>query len=683
MIRVEVEQGDVRGMAVERPSELSIGRAPDNAVHLPDWHVSGRHATLAWDGVVARVRDLRSTNGSRILRGGGVLPIDASCQWERVLEPGDRLAIGNGTDPVILRVAWVAGGDDRKPAGPREARGDARVRGESASVGEPPREVPTAEPRVESALALAAEDARVVAVRPVTSIAETRLLVEADPISLKAVYEAGRKIGAALDLDEVLDAIAEAVFGLVSRATHLTVVLRDESAAEGAEAYAPVTTRVRGQSGLPSQPVPVARSVFRRVLAQRAAVLAADAQRDLNAASILGASILSTMAVPLWKGDEILGVLEVDNRDAPGIFRETDLDLLTVVAANASLAVANARLFRRLARAEASARAEAGFLKQRAQKKIEGIIGESAAMKAVFASMQKVIDTRVTVLIEGETGTGKERVASAFHYQSRRKDKLFVAQNCAAMPETLLESELFGHKRGAFTGADSDKKGLFELADGGTLFLDEIGEMPLALQAKLLRVLQEGEVRPLGASATRSVDVRIVAATNRNLEEEVKAGRFRQDLYYRLQVFPLRLPSLRERRDDIPLLARHFLERYSREMAKPVAGLSQQALELLMSYAWPGNVRELENEVQRLVIQAEPGGYVLPHDLSPRVRNVEGVLDRIRPPRGTLKDMVEHIEKWLLIEALREHDGNKSATARTLGITREGLHKKLKGYGIG
>jgi transcriptional regulator with GAF, ATPase, and Fis domain len=678
VIRVEVEQGDVRGLSVERPAELSIGRAPDNAVHLPDWHVSGRHATVAWDGAVARVRDLRSTNGSRVLRAGTVLPLDASCQWERTLEPGDRLAIGNGTAPVILRVEWTRGVSDAKGDPGRASTVSALAKTpEGRAVTKDSAEALDAPP-VE-----AGEDARVVAVRPVTAIAETRLLVEADPVSLKAVYEAGRKIGAALDLDEVLDAIADAVFTLVGRATHLTVVLRDESAAEGADAYAPVTTRVRGQSGVPSQPVPVARSVFRRVLSQRAAVLAADAQRDLHAASILGASILSTMAVPLWKGDEILGVLEVDNRDAPGIFRESDLDLLTVVAANASLAVANARLFRRLARAEASARAEAGFLKQRAQKKIEGIIGESAAMKAVFASMQKVIDTRVTVLIDGETGTGKERVASAFHYQSRRKDKLFVAQNCAAMPETLLESELFGHKRGAFTGADSDKKGLFELADGGTLFLDEIGEMPLALQAKLLRVLQEGEVRPLGASATRTVDVRIVAATNRNLEEEVKAGRFRQDLYYRLQVFPLRLPALRERRDDIPLLARHFLERYSREMAKPVAGLSQQALELLMSYAWPGNVRELENEVQRLVIQAEPGGYVMPHDLSPRVRNVEGVLDRIRPPRGTLKDMVEHIEKWLLIEALREHDGNKSATARTLGITREGLHKKLKGYGIG
>jgi Nif-specific regulatory protein len=353
-----------------------------------------------------------------------------------------------------------------------------------------------------------------------------------------------------------------------------------------------------------------------------------------------------------------------------------------LVGQQASLAVHNARLYRQVKQAEMSARTENSFLKQRAQKKFEGIIGDSREMKALFDKMAKVVDTRVSVLIEGETGTGKELVASAVHYQSRRKDRLFIAQNCAALPETLLESELFGHKKGAFTGATEDKKGLFELADGGTLFLDEIGEMPLGLQAKILRTLQEGEVRPLGSGTVKNVDVRIVAATNRKLEDEVAAGRFRQDLYYRLQVFPVRIPALRERREDIPTLATHFLKRYTQELGKPVAGFSQQAMELLMSYDFPGNVRELENEVQRLVIQCEPGGYVMAEHLSPRIRNIEGLLDKIRAPRGTLKDMIEHIEKWLLIEALREHGNNKSATAKTLGITREGLHKKLKGYGI-
>jgi Nif-specific regulatory protein len=304
-------------------------------------------------------------------------------------------------------------------------------------------------------------------------------------------------------------------------------------------------------------------------------------------------------------------------------------------------------------------------------------------MRAVFEQIRKVVDTRVTVLIEGETGTGKELIASAVHYWSARRDRLFVAQNCAALPESLLESELFGHKRGAFTGATEEKKGLFEIADGGTLFLDEIGEMPLSLQAKLLRALQEGEIRPVGGTSTKRVDVRIVAATNRDLEKEVAEGRFREDLFYRLRVFPIRIPPLRERREDVPLLAEHFLSRYRAEFGKPIAGFSQQAMEVMQAYKWPGNVRELENEVQRLVIQLDPGEFVQPEDLAPRIRQVDNLVGRIQPTKGTLREMMDQVEKCLLLESLREHDNNKTAAARALGITREGLHKKLKAFGIG
>jgi len=286
------------------------------------------------------------------------------------------------------------------------------------------------------------------------------------------------------------------------------------------------------------------------------------------------------------------------------------------------------------------------------------------------------------VLIAGETGVGKELVAAAVHYRSRRRAQLFVSQNCAAMPENLLESELFGHKKGSFTGAHEDKKGLFEIADGGTLFLDEVTEMPMSLQSKLLRVLQEGEIRAIGATAEKRVNVRIVAATNRNVEKEVKEGRFREDLYYRLSVFPIRVPPLRERREDIPLLAESFLKRYSAEVGKPAAGYSQQTMELLQAYDWPGNVRELQNEVQRLVIQIDPGAFVTPELLSPRIRQIEGVVDKVRPSKGTLKEMMDQLERWLLIESLREHDNNKTAAAKSLGITREGLHKKLRGFGL-
>ncbi|HEU4726568.1 MAG TPA: sigma 54-interacting transcriptional regulator, partial [Kofleriaceae bacterium] len=425
------------------------------------------------------------------------------------------------------------------------------------------------------------------------------------------------------------------------------------------------------------------RAVLRRVLSDRAAVLTANAQEALSSESILGGQILSILALPLWRGDDIIGLIQSDNRASAGMFSETDLEVGLLLAAQASLAIDNATLVQRLRVAEERARGENVYLRRKEQKiKFDNIIGESAAMKAVFAQLERVIDTRATVCIGGETGTGKELIASAIHHQSQRKDKMFVAQNCAALPENLLESELFGHKRGAFTSADSDKKGLFEIADGGTLFLDEMGEMPLALQGKLLRALQDGTIRPVGATSEKQVDVRILCATNRDLAAEVEKGRFRQDLYYRLMVFPITLPPLRERREDVPALAMHFLKRYSEEYRVELPGFSQDALDALSAYNWPGNIRELENEIQRLLIQAEPGHWIEVTDLSPRLRKIEGTVTRIAPQKGTLKEMMDQVERWLITEALRDHGGNKTKTAITLGITREGLHKKLAKFGV-
>jgi Nif-specific regulatory protein len=401
----------------------------------------------------------------------------------------------------------------------------------------------------------------------------------------------------------------------------------------------------------------------------------------------MGAQIRSVLAVPLWKGEEILGVLQMDNRESPGVFQTADLDVSAVLAHHASLLVANARLVSRLRAAEERLKKENAFLKTREESRRVGkgpqeIIGAAPAMVTLLEQLGKVVDTRVTVLIEGETGVGKELIAAAVHYRSRRRGQLFVSQNCAAMPENLLESELFGHRRGSFTGAHEDKKGLFEIADGGTLFLDEVTEMPLALQSKLLRVLQEGEIRALGALQEKRVNVRIVAATNRNLEKEVEAGRFRQDLYYRLNVFPLRVPPLRERKEDIPLLAAHFLARYGAEMGKEPAGFAQETMDLLSAYAWPGNIRELQNEVQRMVVLSEDGEFLTPDLVSGRIRHVESLIDRVAPEKGTLKEMMDQVERWLVIQALKDHENNKTAAAKTLGITREGLHKKLRGLGL-
>jgi Nif-specific regulatory protein len=453
---------------------------------------------------------------------------------------------------------------------------------------------------------------------------------------------------------------------------------KERSSDPGSTRYATQSDESSGDSFRAS------RAVLKRVLADRAAVLTANAQEEMESSeSIMGGRILSLIAVPLWRGSEITGLIEIDNRRSAGMFDETDLEVALVLGAQAALALDNAALVSRLKLAEERLRGENVYLKQREQKNnFKSIIGESKAMKDVLSQLEKVLDTRATVCILGETGTGKELIASAIHYQSKRRDKIFVAQNCAALPENLLESELFGHKKGAFTSADSDKKGLFEIADGGTLFLDEVGEMPLSLQAKLLRTLQEGTIRPVGATAEKQIDVRIICATNRDLQEEVEKGTFRQDLYYRLMVFPIRLPPLRDRREDIPLLAEHFLKRYEAEYGRHIQGFSKETLDALGSYQWPGNIRELENEVQRLVIQAEPGSFLEVANLSPQLRKVEGTLARIAPKKGTLKEMMEQVERWLLAEALRDHDNNKTKTAQTLGITREGLHKKLSKFGM-
>jgi two-component system response regulator AtoC len=313
----------------------------------------------------------------------------------------------------------------------------------------------------------------------------------------------------------------------------------------------------------------------------------------------------------------------------------------------------------------------------------KGIIARSRAMDAVFRLISKVAEYRSTVLITGESGTGKELVAQAIHRASPWRDGPFVAVNCGAIPETLIESELFGHKRGAFTDAHADKPGLFAEAEGGTLLLDEIGELPLSLQVKLLRTLQEGTVRRLGDTKDMHIAVRIVAATVRNLEVEVRAGRFREDLFYRLNVLPVHLPSLRDRPEDIPLLTHHFIERCNARLGTKIQGLTHQAEKLLISYAWPGNVRELENTIERAMVLAE-GDQLTVDDLPKQVKDLA---DPVRLSLGegelSIKKTVRVIEEELIRRALAKTGGNRTAAARHLEISHRALLYKIKEYGVG
>jgi transcriptional regulator with GAF, ATPase, and Fis domain len=618
----------------------TIGRSPASTVVVSDFHLSGDHAQITRVGDHYVFRDLRSTNGSAVERDGKRMPVDATARWEVALADGDVLLLGNHHDPVKIAVRIGDESDD-------------------ADLGD-----------------------RLIASRSILTLPAVTDQIERDPGEAVRVYKALQPLGARLEPAAVIEACITATFQLLPRATHVAILLRSDSDKDRF-ALAVSRERTKAPARAAGDPVRASRAVLRRVLADRAAVLTANAQEALSSESILGGQIFSILALPLWRGDDIIGLIQADNRASAGMFTETDLEVGLLLAAQASLAIDNATLVQRLRVAEERARGENVYLRRKEQKiKFDHIIGDSEAMKAVFAQLERVIDTRMTVCIEGETGTGKELIASAVHHQSQRRDKMFVAQNCAALPENLLESELFGHKRGAFTSADSDKKGLFEIADGGTLFLDEMGEMPLTLQAKLLRVLQDGTIRAVGSTSDKQVDVRILCATNRDLSAEVEAGRFRQDLYYRIRVIPITLPPLRDRREDVPALAAHFLKRYSDEYRVELPGLTQDALDALSSYNWPGNIRELENEIQRLVIQAEPGHWIEITDLSPRLRKIEGTVTRVAPQKGTLKEMMDQVERWLITEALRDHSNNKTKTAATLGITREGLHKKLAKFGV-
>jgi transcriptional regulator with GAF, ATPase, and Fis domain len=378
----------------------------------------------------------------------------------------------------------------------------------------------------------------------------------------------------------------------------------------------------------------------------------------------------------------------------PNWYDESDVEMATSIAAQVALALEHQRLAeeqRRLAVAEGQARQlkqRLASLRDELGKRygFHQILGRSPAILAALARAEKVAPTETTVLLTGESGTGKELVARAIHYASARAEGPFLAVNCAALPETLLEDELFGHERGAFTGADRQKAGRFELAAGGTLFLDEVGELSPGVQAKLLRVLQEREFQRVGGTTTLRADVRIIAATNRNLEQAVDTGQFRKDLFYRLNVFTVHLPPLREREEDVLLLAEHFTRMLAPIIGQVAAGLSREARDVLRAHSWPGNIRELENAVERALILSE-GGPLTPAQLGITPRASPPAADAVpssasHPEPLATADSLHQVERRMVLDALAKAKGNKSRAARLLGLTRFQLYTRLKRFGL-
>jgi transcriptional regulator with GAF, ATPase, and Fis domain len=407
-------------------------------------------------------------------------------------------------------------------------------------------------------------------------------------------------------------------------------------------------------------------SILARVVKTRKALIISDALSDeefKNSLSVVNLKLTSVMCVPLLERGNILGVIYVGNDNVAQLFEESHLEVLTIFASQASLLIRNALLVNELQLDKRS------LLEQIERIRFGEILGSSPPMQEVFRKVQKVAATDISVLVTGETGTGKELIARELHNRSQRAKAPFVTINCGAIPENLLESELFGHVRGAFTGAVSTKTGRFQAADHGTLFLDEIGEMPIGLQVKILRALQERVVVKVGDTNTESIDIRIVAATNRDLEAEIKAGRFREDLYYRLNVVHLHLPPLRDRGDDIVVLARYMVGRYAPEYGGKVKGLTPNAIAAIKRHRWPGNIRELENRIKKAVVLSDKV-LLGPEDLDLSPDDL--------PPVLPLADAKDRFQREYINEILALNDGNRTKTARDLGVDPRTIFRHLE-----
>ncbi|MBV8054561.1 MAG: sigma 54-interacting transcriptional regulator, partial [Deltaproteobacteria bacterium] len=434
-----------------------------------------------------------------------------------------------------------------------------------------------------------------------------------------------------------------------------------------------------------------------------------DPRHYLGTDKSTGLETRNLIATPLNSRQGPIGVIEVVNRRGGVAFSDEDLHFLEALSGSIAIALDNARLYGESRQAEARLRTQVGVLRRdlASQLRFDEMVGTGPAMAEVFQLMETAAASSITVLIEGETGTGKELVARGIHRASARADGPFLAMNCAAMPETLLESELFGHRRGAFTGAIRDQPGLFRSAAGGTVFLDEVGEMPSPMQAKLLRVLEQGEVVPLGESVPSRVDVRVLSATNRHLRADVQQEKFRSDLFYRIAVFPIKLPPLRERREDIPILVQQFVKRAAERQHKLVSGFDEAALAVFAAYGWPGNIRELQNEIERAVALARDESMLGLQQISSSIRDSATITGQqqlvpeigIKLPSATgdsasskqipaakggatFREARAVFEAHFITDAIAHSDGNISRAAKLMGLSRVQLQRKIKEYGL-
>jgi Nif-specific regulatory protein len=603
-------------------NRVLIGSGEGNEIQLADDLVSERHCVIESEGGRHLIRDLDSRNGT-LVNG---IPVR-----ERELAKGDEITIGNSV--FLLSV-------------------DAPRRAESS-------EVEVAEGAGAGAQVKKLRYEELTFLRPESLAALPASERMARNLSLLLRISTG--IGGMRDAELLTWTLLGMVFDVVP-AERGAILLLDEETHEIRSHTA--WDRVKG----PDHAVQVSQEMLRRVVEERVSILENDEDPTGAAAG------LSILCAPLTAGDRLLGALYLDTTNVSTRFSEDDLELVSAIAGLAAMGVENARQFEQLTLENEQLRAEACLT--------HDMVGRSAKMKEVYQFIERVAPSDATVLIHGESGTGKELVARAIHKNSSRRNEPFVALNCAAFTETLLESELFGHEKGAFTSAINQKKGFLEVAEGGTVFLDEVGELSAILQAKLLRVLQEREFMRVGGTRPIRINVRFLAATNRDLQKAVKDAGFRGDLFHRLNVISITLPALREHVEDIPLLAEHFAARYADKCNRPVRGISKEALACLMKYEWPGNIRELENAMERAVVVGT-SEWILRDDLPETVMETSAGGSGEREAGGAkYHQAVRQKKKELIVSALEQNGGSVTEAAKALGVHGNYLHRLMRNLDV-
>jgi transcriptional regulator with GAF, ATPase, and Fis domain len=616
--------GPLKDSTFALPSgEIHIGRDPSNLLSINDLSLSRRHCALSRNDEGYQIRDLDSRNGTSV---NGVAVKEAR------LRHGDQISVG---DSIFLLLLQDEG----------EESIDGRVEYEDSLTRA------TAQLQPQDVLYLQSD--RILKELPASSRVAR---------NLNALLKVSGIVHSIRDLQELQGQILNLIFEVVP-AEQGAILLNDK----GDERLASVFARQRIAKSV--LPVRVSRTIARQVMKEGIAILGADVPASnglANVESLVDCQVHSLLCVPLTIFQKVTGCIYLDTCNAASRFDEDHLQLVAAIAGISAVALENARRMQWL---------EQENLRLSAEINLEhNLIGESPRMKEVYQFLSRVAPTDSNVLLQGESGTGKELAARAIHRNSPRSAKSFIAINCAAIPEGLLESELFGHERGAFTGAVAQKKGRLEIANGGVVFLDEIGELAPALQVKLLRVLQEREFERVGGLRPIAVDIRLIAATNQDLSEAVKAGRFRKDLFYRLNVLSLVMPPLRERREDIVMLANYFVSKCIKKCHMRSKKLSPETLECLVNYDWPGNVRELENAIERALVLSA-ADVIQPEDLP------ESILEKGLGPStegASYHNQVKALKKQLILKALEETKCNYTAAAQLLGVHVNYLHRLIR-----